>query len=105
MIREAVDYELYLVYKAGGTQQAGTRRELPLPLTDTETTAAGTTYADTGRAPDTLELSADGGTLTYSYRFDTALADQTGGEIHRAGVYRYTVNLAAGSCTQTIDPL
>ena len=79
--------------------------ELPLPLTDTETTAAGTTYADTGRAPDTLELSADGGTLTYSYRFDTALADQTGGEIHRAGVYRYTVDLAAGSCTQTIDPL
>ena len=105
VIREAVDYELYLVYKAGGTQQAGTRRELPLPLTDTETTAAGTTYADTGRAPDTLELSADGGILTYSYRFDTALADQTGGEIHRAGVYRYTVDLAAGSCTQTIDPL
>ena len=33
------------------------------------------------------------------------VADPTGGEIHRAGVYRYTVDLAAGSCTQTIDPL
>ena len=104
VVHEAVDYELYLVYGAGATMAAGTRRELPLPLTSTETTAAGTTYAETGRGPDTLELSADGSTLTYSYHFDTALADKIGSPVHSAGTYRYSVDLATGTVTQAIDP-
>ena len=59
VIREAVDYELYLVYKAGGTQQAGTRRELPLPLTDTETTAAGDVVLKAGQTPQASPDTAD----------------------------------------------
>ena len=104
VVHEGVDYELYLVYKAGGSQAEGARRELPLPLTATETTAAGTTYAETDRVPDTMELSADGATLTYSYHFDAALADKGGNPIHSAGTYRYSVDLATGAVTQAVDP-
>ena len=104
VVREGVDYELYLIYKAGGQMPEGAKRELPLPLTVTST-AAGATYADTDRGPDTMELSEDGRTLTYAYRFETALTDAWGSLEHTAGIYRYTVDLASGEVVQTIDPL
>lgn len=104
VVHQGVDYELYLINKTGSGLAPGAWRELPLPLTTTEATAAGTIYSETDRVPDTLELSADGTTLTYSYHFDTALADKIGNPVHSAGTYRYSVDLATGSVTQSIDP-
>lgn len=93
------DFLLYLVYKPGRTVQEGLRKELPLPATYN--------YG-TGRAPDTLELSADGATLTYAYRFDDQLLvnseeGPSSGVIHEAGTYTYTVDLASGAVTETVS--
>lgn len=93
------DFFLYLVYKPGRTVQEGLRKELPLPATYN--------YG-TGRAPDSLELSADGATLTYVYRFDDQLLVNSAqgpswGVFHEAGTYTYTVDLASGAVTETIS--
>ena len=103
---EATDYELYLLwkYQEGGDQPAGSRRELTLPLTDTAA-SGGATYAWTGRGPDALELSGDGKSLSYSYRFESDLPSSSGGYVHTAGTYRYTADLTTGEVLQVVDPL
>lgn len=80
------DYELWLVQGDGSIQK------LLLPSTALRYDGY---YKPTDRAPDSLELSADGRTLTYTYRFDEAL---TSGDnvLHEAGSYTYTVDLATG---------
>lgn len=76
------DYELWLVKGDGSIQK------LLLPSTVLDSVYH---YTPTDRAPDSLTLSADGRTLTYTYHFDEALEDY-----HEAGTYTYTVDLATG---------
>ena len=91
------DYILSLVYKPGSPLGEGTIKQLLLPST---IYADGYTYHPTDRSPDSLELSPDGRTLTYVYRFDEALMS-----FHEAGTYTYTVDLATGelSVVHTAD--
>ena len=83
------DYILSLVYKPGSAMGNGTIRQLILPSTVYD--KGYPWYNPTDRAPDTLEVSEDGSTLTYTYSFDEALED-----FHEAGTYTYTVDIATG---------
>ena len=83
------DYILSLVYKPGSAMGGGTIRQLILPSTVYDKGCPW--YNPTNRAPDTLEVSEDGSTLTYTYSFDEALED-----FHEAGTYSYTVDIATG---------
>ncbi len=83
------DYILSLVYKPGSAMGNGTIRQLILPSTVYDKGCPW--YNPTDRAPDTLEVSEDGSTLTYTYSFDEALED-----FHEAGTYTYTVDIATG---------
>lgn len=83
------DYILSLVYKPGSAMGNGTIRQLILPSTVYD--KGYPWYNPTDRAPDTLEVSEDGSTLTYTYSFDEALED-----FHEAGTYSYTVDIATG---------
>ena len=67
----------------------GTIRQLILPSTVYDKGCPW--YNPTDRAPDTLEVSEDGSTLTYTYSFGEALED-----FHEAGTYTYTVDIATG---------
>lgn len=80
------DYELWLVKGDGSIQK------LLLPSTVLQHHGY---YKPTDRAPDSLELSEDGKTLTYVYRFDQALLDEAT-VYHEAGTYTYTVDPATG---------
>lgn len=80
------DYELWLVQGDGSIQK------LLLPSTALRYDGY---YKPTDRAPDSLEMSADGRTLTYTYRFDEALINGDN-VLHEAGTYTYTVDTATG---------
>lgn len=69
-------YFLELVFKAGvDGMEEGTALGLPLPVTrDDGTGEAGFPVYYTDRAPDTLELSPDGSTLSYTYTGDIFFA-------------------------------
>lgn len=82
------DYILSLVYKPGSALGDGTIKRLLLPTT---VIASGYWLDPTDRVPDSLEVSADGKTLTYVYRFDEALEDY-----HDTGTYTYTVDMTTG---------
>lgn len=84
---ELRDYELYLIRKEGDPLF----QKLLLPSTAKTDTA----YAPTHCPPDSMALSADGGTLTYVYSFNAPLID---GDrvLHEAGTYTYTVDMATG---------
>ena len=85
------DYELWLLRK-GGT-------DLPTRLLLPSTVLLYKDYfKPTDRSPDALEVSADGLTLTYVYRFEEAL---TSGDtvFHEAGAYTYRVDLTTGELT------
>lgn len=86
------DYELWLVRK----DDTGSHTRLLLP----STAYTEDCFAPTDRAPDSLEISEDGRTLTYLYRFDEALEDY-----HDAGTYTYTVDLTTGELTVEHAPL
>lgn len=88
------DYILSLVYKPGSTLGDGTIQRLLLPSTVYD--KGYPWYNPTDQAPDSLTLSEDGRTLTYVYRFDEALED-----LHEAGTYTYTVDLATGELSVT----
>ncbi len=87
------DYELWLVRR----DETGSRTRLLLPST---AISEDHHYAPTDRAPDSLEISEDGRTLTYTYRFDQALEDY-----HDAGTYTYMVDLTTGELTVEHAPL
>lgn len=92
------DYILSLVYKPGSALGDGAIRQLILPSTVYDKVHAW--YKPTDRAPDSLEISEDGTTLTYVYRFDEALSTGSG-VYHEAGTYTYTVDLATGELSVT----
>ena len=58
-------------------------------------------FNPTNREPDSVEVSEDGRTLTYSYTFEKPLADESGILLHDAGTYTYTVNLVTGELSVT----
>ncbi len=88
-VNEGDDYILSLVYKPGSALGDGTIKRLLLP--STVYYSGYPWYVPTDRAPDSLELSGGGKTLTYTYHFDEALEDY-----HETGTYTYTVELATG---------
>lgn len=90
------DCILSLVYKPNSALGDGTIKRLLLPST---VYAKGYSYHPTDRAPDTLELSRDGKSLTYSYHFVEALED-----FHDAGTYTYTVDLPTGKWSVSHTP-
>lgn len=90
------DCILSLVYKPNSSLGEGTIKRLLLPST---VYAKGYSYHPTDRAPDTLELSRDGKSLTYSYHFVEALED-----FHDAGTYTYTVDLPTGEWSVSHTP-
>ena len=55
----------------------------------------------TDRGPDFIELSEDGSTFTYVYRFEDALFNAEGAMLHDAGTYTYVVDLASGELEVT----
>ncbi|MDY3280966.1 M56 family metallopeptidase [Dysosmobacter sp.] len=72
----------------------GTRARLPLPSRHPWGPAD---------SPETLELSEDGSTLTYTAHFDeNLLNDDRTAVIHRAGTYHYTYDVAARTVSLTI---
>lgn len=94
-------YSLYLFYRDPESRKpaAGYQR-LTLPSTVYQDI-----YYPTDRAPDELFLNADGSVLTYVYRFDEALYDLGGNELHGAGTYTYQVDTATGELTVEHTPL
>lgn len=92
------DYALSLVYTPGSPLGDGAIKQLILPSTVYDKVHAW--YKPTDRAPDTLEISDGGKTLTYVYRFDEALITGSG-VYHDAGTYTYTVDLATGELSVT----
>ncbi len=87
---------LKLVYKPGSALGEGKVVGLP--------TVAFNAWGSSS-SPDTLELSADKSTLTYTYVFTQRMELDPGTDyarvIHEAGTYRYTVDLATGKYTET----
>jgi hypothetical protein len=99
-------YFLYLFYRDPASAPGTMYSRLLLPSTVVSEYL--TDYAPTDRGPDSLSLSEDGSTLTYSYRFDDTLTNSYDGRIlHEAGTYTYTVDLTTGelSVAHSEDPL
>ena len=70
-----------------------TLRSLPLPTTS----GIGGCF----RAPDTMVLSQDGRTLTYTYRFDEPVTFDTN-VLTEAGLHTYVADLATGETAHTV---
>lgn len=91
------DYKLKLIYGGNSGLPAGTVKSFILPSTERGQDG----FNPTNRAPDSVELSADGATLVYRYTFEKPLSDETGVLLHDAGTYTYTVDLATGELSVT----
>ncbi len=90
-------FKPYLIYKANSPLGEGLVRNLP----SVRKGLMGYTPA-----PDTLALSDDGQTLTYSYHYvEPIVAEASGEVIRQAGTYTYTVELAKGLPTLDYQPL
>lgn len=91
---------LALIYKPGSTPGDGAVVSLPIPG-DWE-------WYQNSDGPDTLELSQDQKTLTYTYHFDerraTSYSEGTETVAHEAGTYVYTVDLPSGEFSLEIVP-
>ncbi len=90
---------LYLIYKQNSNVGEGEIIRLPAP---------GENYWGKTSEPDTLKLSEDCLTLSYSYHFNERLVMFEGLPeeyvIHEAGTYSYTVDLKTGVTTLNIIP-
>ncbi len=85
-----------VIYKAGSQMEEGTILTLPFPKRYDYTSACS--------EPDTLELSEDRKTLSYSYYLENTLTFEK--EVYREpGVYLYTVDLPSGEVVETVEPL
>ncbi len=78
---------MYLVYKAGSARGEGTIVQLPLPR---ESDMVKTSL------PETMTISDDGLTLTYSYTYAEALTGEDGTVLHPAGTITYVTDLVTG---------
>lgn len=91
------DYELWIVRK----DSAGTCHRLLLPSTSLGKDGY---ERPTDRAPDRLDISPDGKTLTYKYHFSLPL-EHNGEVLHETGDYIYTADLSTGDVTANVDVL
>lgn len=91
------DYELWVVRK----DSAGTCHRLLLPSTSLGKDGY---ERPTDRAPDRLDISPDGKTLTYKYHFSLPL-EHNGEVLHETGDYIYTADLSTGDVTANVDVL
>lgn len=101
-VDEYDDYILSLVYKPGSTLGDGAIRQLVLP--STVCPDGFSWYNPTDRAPDRLDISPDGKTLTYKYHFSQPL-EHNGEVLHEIGDYVYTADLTTGEVTVNVDVL
>ncbi len=86
-----------VIYKAGSTMGEGTVITLPYPRR---------TVLVTCSPADTMELSEDGKTFTYSYYLNDSLTSPDNGKMVRGpGLYLYTVALATGEVEERVEEL